>query len=456
MGLLDVVAIAAGRITRRAVLTLRPGGATAIPGRVVERLSPGLLGRILSQPRLVVVSGSSGKGTTTKMLVAILEAHGLDLFTNKYAGNITRGMLSELLRVVDWRGRFPHEWAVMEMDEGYSALTTEKARAEVTVLINVMVDQVHRWGQPERVAAYLERTARQTTGTLVVNREDPQLRRVVSRLPERGAQLRTFGVSAEVQSSLRHGLGSAPDFAEGEARMPDPVAESVVVGYGGSTATVELSSADGAGPATLVDVELPSRGIHLAVDSAAALEGARAILGDRFDPQVAAAALADAPVVFGRGERARVRGEVAEFVLAKSPTASQVNVDALEPGTAQIAVVMGKDIPDPSLLWLIDWTPVGRAAIVGGMQAWDAALRLGYDEVEIDAIEEDVEIATDRFFALPAPAAGGGVKTVLYSAEGMRRMRRHLGLFDADTETIRTDAPASGSSVATTEDGDDA
>lgn len=456
MGLLDVVAIAAGRLTRRAVLTLRPGGATAIPGRVVERLSPGLLGRILSQPRLVVVSGSSGKGTTTKMLVAILEAHGLDLFTNKYAGNITRGMLSELLRVVDWRGRFPHEWAVMEMDEGYSALTTEKAPAEVTVLINVMVDQVHRWGQPERVAAYLERTARQTTGTLVVNREDPQLRRVVSRLPEGGAVLRTFGVSAEVQGSLRHGLGSAPDFAAGEARMPHPVAESVVVVYGGSTATVELSAADDvAGGATRVDIELPSRGIHLAVDSAAALEGARAILGDRFDPQLAAAALADAPVVFGRGERARVRGEVAEFVLAKSPTASQVNVDALEPGTAQIAVVMGKDIPDPSLLWLIDWTPVGRAAIVGGMQAWDTALRLGYDEVEIDAIEEDVETATDRFFALPAPAAGAGVKTVLYSAEGMRRMRRHLGLFDADTETIRsekTDAPVDGRPAS----GDDA
>lgn len=428
LGLRAVLAIAAGRITRRAVLLLRPGGATAIPGRVVERIDPSLLGRILAQPRVVAVSGSSGKGTTTKMVVAILEAHGVDLFTNKYAGNITRGMLSELLRVVDWRGRFPHEYAVMEMDEAYGALATEAAGAEVTVLLNVMVDQLHRWQEPDRVAGYLERMARATTGTVVVNRDDPQLRRVAARLSGAdAAELRFFSVAPEIAAGFPHGLGSAPAYGP-EGELPAGRGESRVVAFEQDAASIELS--DGA----TVAVRLPSSGIHLAVDSAAALEAARAVLGDRFDAELAARALSEAPAVFARGETARVRGEVARFALMKSPMTMQLNIDALDPEVEQLAIIAGKDVPDPSMLWAVDWSALRRVDVVGGRQAAELASRLAYDGVEVGRVEEDVETAVDAFFALPAPAHG--VKNVLFTAEGMRRTRRHLKLYEADTEKL--------------------
>ncbi|HWL03273.1 MAG TPA: Mur ligase family protein [Microbacteriaceae bacterium] len=447
----DVLAIAIGRLTRRAVLLVRPGGGTAIPGRVVERLSPGLLARILRQPRLIVVTGSNGKGTTTKMLAAILQAHGVDLFTNKRAGNITRGMLSDLITVVDWRGRFRHEVAVMEMDEGYAALTLEQAPAEVTVLLNVMLDQLHRWGSPDVAAGYLDRAARATTGTLVVNREDPHLRGIVAGLAHRslsalrlaalaqdprseskGAtpEIRTFGVTDAVLATLPHGLGSAPAFGIDAPRRTDP-GTTQVTAYEGDRASIELG-ADGPHAGAVLAVRLPSKGIHLAVDSAAAIEAARVVLGTAFDPAKTIVALDESTSMWARGEQTRVRGKLVEFHLAKSPPSTQVNLDDLEPGLDQVMVIAGKDIPDPALLWPVDWSRVERVRVLGGLQAYEMAMKFAYEGIEVDEIVEDVEDAVDAFFALPDPEHG--VKTVFFSADGMRRARRHLGLYDADTE----------------------
>lgn len=423
----DVLAIAAGRVVRRAVLILRPGGATAIPGRVMEWLSPGLLARILAGPLrgVVVVTGSNGKSTTTKMVAAVLEGHGLHVFSNKFTANITRGMLSELLREVDWRGRLPHEIAVMEVDEGYSALLAERLSPRVTVLLNVMIDQLHRWGEPEKVAHYLERAARRTADCLVVNRDDPQLTRLASRLPVTGPRVRYFSVADKVASQLPHGLGSVGEFSGEAGVLPEGDGGSEVVEAGQGAAVIDVR---GLGRA---EIALPSRGIHFAADAAAAIEAARAVLDADFRLERAVASLASLPVVFGRGERTMVGDEPVEFVLAKSPATFQANIDALEPGLEQCLVAVGRDIVEGSPLWLTDWSSTDRVDVVAGWQCWDMALKLSYDEVEVGRVEEELEAGARAFLEQPAPV--NGVKTLILSAQAMRRLRRHLGFFTADT-----------------------
>ena len=55
----------------------------------------------------------------------------------------------------------------------------------------------------------------------------------------------------------------------------------------------------------------------------------------------------------------------------------------------------------------------------------------------VDSMHERKALMAERadaFLALPEPERG--VKTVFFSADGMRRARRHLGLYDADTEQV--------------------
>src|SRR5699024_4597090 len=91
------IAALAGKAARRAA-RLRGGGSggSALPGLVAEKVDPGFLSHALSDVPggIVVVSGTNGKTTTTKMLVAVLRAHGRQVFTNPTGSNFTRGVTS--------------------------------------------------------------------------------------------------------------------------------------------------------------------------------------------------------------------------------------------------------------------------------------------------------------------------------------------------------------------------
>ena len=100
--------VALGRSARVAA-RLRGGGTggTALPGLVMEKTDPGFLRQTLDQLPLgvVVVSGTNGKTTTTKMLVQLLQEQGLTVLTNRTGSNFVRGVLASLLTEIDKIGR---------------------------------------------------------------------------------------------------------------------------------------------------------------------------------------------------------------------------------------------------------------------------------------------------------------------------------------------------------------
>lgn len=413
-------AILVGRFVRFAARLRKPGGGSAVPGLIVNRIAPGYLKRTLSgfPEGLIVVSGSSGKSTTTKMLVAILRAHGERVFTNPSTANISQGLTSALLEQADWRGRVPGDVAVLEMDEGHGALVMQGVDARVVTLTNVMVDQIDRFHDSEMVAGMLARIAERAHEAVVVNADDAYLLRLAANLRPDVA-VRRFGVSASVLAAAPRGLGHT----ETAARRLDPADGVVVASVDGASTVL----ADGAAS---VAVGLPARGTHYAVDAAAAYATAKQVLGERFSDETAAEALGAIPAVFGRGERVTVRGQQVDFVLVQNPASYQLNVDSIAPGTEQILFALGSDVRDPSYFWPADASSLGRVSIVSGSKAPEAALMLAYDGVAIDRVEPDLARALDDFLAAPAPTTG--VKTIVFSADSMRRTRAHLGLTGAE------------------------
>lgn len=413
-------AILVGRLTRFAARLRKPGGGSAVPGLVVNRIAPGYLRRTLSgfPQGLVVVSGSSGKSTTTKMLVAVLRAHAVDVFTNPSTANISQGLTSALLERADWRGRVPGEMAVLEMDEGHGALVMQGVDARTVTLMNVMVDQVDRFHDSEMVAGMLARIAARARESIVVNADDAYLEQLAQRAGT-GVAVARFGVSEAVSAASPRGLGYARTSADRLAPGRGVRLESVE----GRRAVIDDHG-------TSVAITLPARGVHYGVDATAAYTTARSVLQDRFDPAVAAEALSAIPAVFGRGERVRVRGQDVDFVLVQNTASYQLNVDSIEPGTSDILFAIGSDVRDPSYFWPADAASLSRVSIVSGSKAAEAALMLAYDGVGIDRVEPDLARAVDDFLAAPAPASG--TKTIIFSADSMRRTRAHLGLTGAE------------------------
>ncbi|MDJ0336785.1 MurT ligase domain-containing protein [Cryobacterium sp. PH31-O1] len=409
-------AILVGRAVRVLARWRKPGGGSAIPGVVVNRIAPGFLATTLNgfPLGLVIVTGSSGKSTTTKMLVAVLRAHGLNVFTNQSTANISQGLTSALLERVNLSGRIAGDVAVLEMDEGHGALIAESLTPRVVALTNVMVDQIDRFHDSEMVAALLAKIAARATETVVLNADDRYLADLGSSL-DATVRVARYGVTAAVLGQYPRGLGYA-----------DTAANRLPAGTGLQLTRVVGRDADVQFPTGDRSIRLPARGIHYAVDAVTALSTAQATLGESFSPSVACASLSAMPAVFGRGEVVTVRGKTIEFVLVQNPSSFQLNVDSLEAGTEQILMIIGSDVRDPSYFWPVDTSGLGHVLIASGLKAHDIALQLAYDNVAVERIEPDVPTALDAFLALPDPVSG--VKTIIFSADGMRRTRAHLGL----------------------------
>ncbi len=150
------------------------GGGSALPGLFVEKISPDFIPSTLKQlPHgVVVISGTNGKTTTTKMVVALLESQGLKVFTNRTGSNFVRGVAAALLGDIDMKGKLDADIAVLELDEAHAVKFVELIPPRYSLLLNVMRDQLDRFGEIDATARMLEKIADATTETVVINRHD--------------------------------------------------------------------------------------------------------------------------------------------------------------------------------------------------------------------------------------------------------------------------------------------
>ena len=159
-------ATVAGRFVRFASRVTKHGG-SALPGKVVEKIDPGFLTRTLGQLPLgaVLVSGTNGKTTTTRMVASMLSDLGLKVFTNPTGSNFVRGVVSALLTEVTLGGKLDADIAVLELDEAYAVHFVKQVKPRYALLLNVMRDQLDRFGEIDTTAKLLSHVAAATAGT---------------------------------------------------------------------------------------------------------------------------------------------------------------------------------------------------------------------------------------------------------------------------------------------------
>ena len=399
---------------------VRPGGGSALPGLVLSKLAPNLVYKTLGsfEQGLVIVTGTAGKSTTTKMLVAIARAHGLDVCTNPSTANIEQGFFSTIIKQGNLFGQVPGSIAIIEMDEGHAAQVVANVKPKVSVILNVFEDQLDRFIDPALVRDKLLAVAKATTGTVLLNADDQNCLLIAAQLSQ--TENKFFGIASEVSNAAKSKLNYAPTYL---AELPAPAVSAEVVGLQERNVTVLIAGRS-------VSFDLPSRGLHFALDAVAALITAQSILGESFDLVKASKVLNELPPVFSRGEIREVNGERVEFILVQNPPSMQLNLDNLSSELDQVFFAIGRDVHDPSWMWTVDLANLKHVSVVTGFNYADAALLLSYNEIPVESVEADYFKAIDEFFKLPRPI--NGIKTVIYSADSMRRLRRHMGFTDPE------------------------
>ena len=388
--------VALGR-TARLAARMRGGGSggTAFPGLVMERTDPGFLERTLSRlPRgVIVVSGTNGKTTTTKMVVQLLREQGLKVFTNRTGSNFVRGVLAALLTEVDAAGNLDADIAVLELDEAHAVHFVAQVRPRACLLLNVMRDQLDRFGEIDYTASLLHSIAQATSDVVVLNGDDPRLA-APAFLEDVTARVVSFGAGEDLRSlflsddDLRTGLASPRD--RGEGAGPRVTLEAI----NGQRATVRVD-----GASHEVDFAIP--GVHNLLNACAALGVVLEVLGEDADLPGLLATLGTVQAAFGRGEVLTLDGRPVQLSLVKNPAGFRMGLlsAAAQAQSGEVVVVAINDEyadgRDMSWLWDVDFAALraNGVAVVTGVRAWDMALRLRYDDVEVTDVEPDLRKA---------------------------------------------------------------
>ena len=420
-----VPAVLAGKAAR--IATRLRGGGSAFPGYLTNRMAPTLLGSLAAQFRygVVFVLGSNGKTTTTHMVSEILRAHGLKVFTNPTGANLPQGVTSALLADATPTGRVRADVAVLEVDEGYAADLADILAPRVVLALNVQVDQLYRFYETERVADMMLDAATRASVRVVVNRDDPYLSKIDEGTLR--APVSFFGASHDVVQASAHGLANAADTRSGEAGVRARDAETEVVSARGREVVLRSSGDD-------IAITLPARGLHYAVDAAAAVTAARHVLGGEFRPTAAADGFSRMKPAYGRGELVPLRrdpaGEQVEFVMFKNGPSLQLNVDALESVPERVLMAIDEGTPDVSWLYDVDLGAFDHVDVVTGEKAHQIATRLAYAGIPVGVVEPDMDRAVEIMRGF-APTSTGR-QTWFVNYELMMIGRRILGYGDQE------------------------
>ena len=413
--------MAAGKAAR-AASRLR-GGGSALPGLVVETVDPRFLTHALAGlPRgVVVVTGTNGKTTTTKMLVAILREHGLTVFTNPTGSNFTRGVISSMLAEIPLSGRLRADIAVLELDEAHALKFAAAVRPAYSLLLNVARDQLDRFAEIDHTAKLLAELATQTTSGVVLNIDDSFVSRIADGVPD-GVTVTYFGVDPSIADRLPE-LQEADVRFDDDFRPPKPTdADGLLKPHDERSFEVRFGDTERVGP-----LVLKQRGLAAMINATAATTTARALLAQSFRAPDAVAALERVEPPFGRGEVIDADGAPLELVLVKNPAGFTVALGTYgnAPVTTMVAIndnyADGRDV---SWLYDVSFESLREkgVALTSGMRAYDMALRLKYDDVAVTEVEPNLDVALERFLT----AYRNEPKRIFCTYTAMMALRRDL------------------------------
>ncbi|HYK30576.1 MAG TPA: Mur ligase family protein, partial [Streptosporangiaceae bacterium] len=155
---------AAGRMSR---LTGR-GDGSVIGGVVGLRFAPDLLRQLAAGRQIVLVTGTNGKTTTTRLVTAAIGSLGQEVATNAFGANMESGLVSALSSASE------APYAVLEVDERHLASMIDATNPRAIVLLNLSRDQMDRASEIWLIARrWREAFGANPQCRLVANADDP-------------------------------------------------------------------------------------------------------------------------------------------------------------------------------------------------------------------------------------------------------------------------------------------
>jgi lipid II isoglutaminyl synthase (glutamine-hydrolysing) len=444
------LAIAAGKASALSIRRLGRGGGTALPGVVSNQVDRDILDKLAARVPggCIVVAGTNGKTTSSRILAEILERSGLGVIHNRSGSNLVRGITAAFTEQVSLSGQPAGQIAVIETDEAALPEIVQRTRPRLIVLLNLFRDQLDRYGELDSIARSWQETLNKLdpSQTVLINADDPSLAAISEDTPARRL---TFGFQ-QCEHTLDH-LPHAADAAVcrrcgasltydelylshlGAYRCEQCGYQRPDLDYGATD--IQLNGLDSGGlnlshgdEQIALDASLP--GLYNLYNVAGAAASALTL---GMPGWVVQAGVGEFKAAFGRIERVEVENRHLVLVLIKNPTGFNevLRTIAMSDMTDPVLIIINDldaDGRDVSWLWDVDaehLADVEAPLYTAGIRSGDMAVRLKYAGIANERITPlgDLDSGIDQFIqAVPE----GRTAFILPTYTAMLRLRELL------------------------------
>lgn len=151
---------------------------SSLPGAVSLKLDKKIMEKIVLPKKVIAVTGSCGKGSTSKMIAEVYKNLGYKVAHNYREGNLQYGVMTALIEYANFNGKMDADVLVLEVDERYTKIVFPIIKPDTVVITNISRDQPPRQGHFDLVLEDIKKALTKDMH-LVLNADDPYLQKFV-------------------------------------------------------------------------------------------------------------------------------------------------------------------------------------------------------------------------------------------------------------------------------------
>ena len=387
----------------------RAGRGGSLPGSLALKMDPDFIRKFHMPDRVILVTGTNGKTTTSNLIAESLRASGMKVLNNRRGDNLNVGIATLLASGSDADYHIKADACVIEVDELTLYRQFSSLHPTHLVITNFFRDQLDRAGEMETIIRKIQEVTKDFTGHIILNGDDPNSLRIADTATK--AKIHLFSVAENSISQKTTDEASEGKFCPrcGHPLKYDYYQYSHIGrfhcekdGFGNITPDVYVTDCDYEhGTFTVSD-----RKFHSFINSIYAIYNCASVLTLMktmdLDPGAA-------DHVFNTFEMKEGRNEVFHFScdsiinLVKNPTGTNEVLKSIlsQKEDKNVCILLNdndQDGHDVSWIWDAHFerldVPEVKHIICSGLRAYDMALRLKYEGLEDRIIViEDVEKA---------------------------------------------------------------
>ncbi len=157
---------------------------SSLPGMMALKVDKKILSKLKYPKTKLIVTGSSGKGSTSSLIADVLTDNGYSICFNNAGSNLKYGVTTACIKNCNLLGKIKKDVLILEVDERYVKEIYQDIKPDYLIVTNITKDQPPRQYHVDIILKEIEHNLPSNTN-IIITMDEPYLRNFELDLPNK-------------------------------------------------------------------------------------------------------------------------------------------------------------------------------------------------------------------------------------------------------------------------------